>query len=138
MGRTQHTLTTTAKAVNKMGPMKAAAADVDSFAASSKKAEDQTSKTSSRLEGMRKATGELPGGFGKAAAGLSLMSGALGATGSATADAAAKLTDLVAMAATVAISLQQPRMYQADTSIVPPIDSLSQGGGLARKLGGIG
>ena len=45
---------------------------------------------------------------------------------------------VVAMAATVAYSLSQPRMYQASTSIVPPIDRLSQGGGLASKLGGAG
>jgi tyrosine-protein kinase Etk/Wzc len=45
---------------------------------------------------------------------------------------------ILAMGATVAYSLSQPRMYQADTSIVPPIDSLSQGGGLASKLGGAG
>ena len=45
---------------------------------------------------------------------------------------------IIAMAATVAYSLQQPRMYQASASIVPPIDRLSQGGGLAAKLGGAG
>jgi len=45
---------------------------------------------------------------------------------------------LVAMAATVAYSLSQLRMYQANTSIVPPIDMLQQGGGLAGKLGGAG
>jgi len=45
---------------------------------------------------------------------------------------------ILAMGATVAYSLSQPRMYQANTSIVPPIDRLSQGGGLASKLGGIG
>jgi len=43
---------------------------------------------------------------------------------------------VVAMATTVALSLHQPRMYQASASIVPPIDRLSQGGGLAGKLGG--
>jgi len=42
---------------------------------------------------------------------------------------------IVAMAVTVALSLRQPRMYQANASIVPPIDMLSQGG-LASKLGG--
>ena len=45
---------------------------------------------------------------------------------------------ILAMGATVAYSLSQPRMYQANTSIVPPIDSLSQGCGLASKLGGAG
>ena len=45
---------------------------------------------------------------------------------------------ITAMAATVAYSLQQPRMYEASASIVPPIDRLSQGGGLASKLGGAG
>ncbi len=45
---------------------------------------------------------------------------------------------ILAMAGTVAYSLSQPRMYQANTSIVPPIDRLSQGGGLASKLGGAG
>ena len=46
---------------------------------------------------------------------------------------------IIAMAATVAYSLSQPRMYQASTSIVPPIDQLSRSGGsLASKLGGAG
>jgi tyrosine-protein kinase Etk/Wzc len=45
---------------------------------------------------------------------------------------------IIAMVATVALSLRRPRMYQASTSIVPPIDRLSQGGGLAGKLGGAG
>lgn len=45
---------------------------------------------------------------------------------------------IIAVAITVAISLGQPRMYQASTSIVPPIDQLQQGGGLASKLGGAG
>jgi len=45
---------------------------------------------------------------------------------------------IITMAATVAYSLQQPRMYEASASIVPPIDRLSQGGGLASKLGGAG
>ena len=48
------------------------------------------------------------------------------------------LFTIFAMGATVALSLSQPRMYQASTSIVPPIDRLSQGGGLASKLGGLG
>jgi len=44
---------------------------------------------------------------------------------------------MVAMAATIALSLREPRMYQASTSIVPPINS--QQGGLASRLGsGIG
>ena len=45
---------------------------------------------------------------------------------------------VIAMTATVVLSLRQPRMYQASASIVPPIDRLSQGGGLAGKLGGVG
>ena len=48
------------------------------------------------------------------------------------------VTTLVAMAVTVAISMSKPRMYQASTSIVPPTNRLSQGGGLAGKLGGAG
>ena len=45
---------------------------------------------------------------------------------------------VVAMAVTVVLSMRQPRMYQASTSIVPPLDTLSQGRGLAGKLGGAG
>jgi len=43
---------------------------------------------------------------------------------------------ILTMAATVVYSLCQPRMYQANTSIVPPIDMLSKGSGLSGKLGG--
>jgi hypothetical protein len=48
------------------------------------------------------------------------------------------LITIVAMATTVAWSLSQPYIYQASTSIVPPLDRLSQGAGLAGKLGGAG
>jgi len=45
---------------------------------------------------------------------------------------------VVAMVTTVGFSLRQPRIYQASASIVPPVDRLSQGGGLAVNLGGAG
>ena len=46
---------------------------------------------------------------------------------------------LIAMGSLAAFTVFQPRVYQAHTSIVPPIDSLMQGrGALAGKLSGAG
>ena len=45
---------------------------------------------------------------------------------------------VIAMGVTVVVSLVKPCMYQANTSIVPPTESLSKSSGLASQLGGMG